>query len=348
MTEPPSGRGDEPAQPGLELPDLASRALGGSVLAASDEFFADKENLIRPEPPVFQPHTFTAKGQRYDGWETRRRRGGLADHDWVIVRLGAPGLLRQVVVDTAFFAGNFPAQGALDAAAVDGYPRSLEDVAWTEIVPRRPLRGNSANVFPVAHEHRVTHVRLRIYPDGGVARLRVHGHALVDPLSLADVPVDLVATRNGGSVVSASDGFFSPPSNMLQPGESRFMGDGWETARRRGPGCDWAVLRLTARATVRVAEIATTHYQGNAPDRAALYGLDVTEASLDDAAAWTPLLRPVALLPDTTHRFRLSGREQPVTHVRLEIHPDGGVGRFRLYGAITEDGERDLLRRWHQ
>lgn len=346
MSESSSGPGGD-ALPAIDLPDLACRALGGSVRAASDEFFADKENLIRPEPPVFQPHTFTAKGQQYDGWETRRRRDVPADHDWVIVRLGAPGLLRHVVVDTTFFAGNYPAGCALDAAVVDGYPPTLDDVTWTEIVPRQPLRGNSPNRFPVAHEHRVTHVRLRIYPDGGVARLRVYGQPLIDPLSLADVPVDLAATRNGGLVASVSDGFFSPPSNMLQPGESRFMGDGWETARRRGEGHDWAVVKLAARATPRVTEIATTHYQGNAPARAALYGLDETTASLDDALAWTPLLRDVPLLPDTTHRFRLSTNEQPVTHVRLEIHPDGGVGRFRLYGAITEDGERELLRRWH-
>lgn len=331
----------------IDLPDLASRALGGAVVAASDEFFAGKENLIRPETPVFHPHTFTAKGQQYDGWETRRRRGGPADHDWAIVRLAAPGLLRHVVVDTSFFKGNYPARCALDVAAVDGYPRDLDQVDWTEVIPSQPLRGDSQNTFAISHPGRATHVRLRVYPDGGVARLRVHGQALLDPSALADVPVDLAATRSGALVVDASDGFFSPPSNMLQPGESRFMGDGWETARRRGDGHDWAVIRLAARATPRVVEIATTHYQGNAPDHAALYGLDERTASLADDGAWTPLLAATPLLPDTTHRLRLPEAAGPVTHVRLQIHPDGGIGRLRLYGRITEDGERELARRWH-
>ena len=94
------------------LPDLLQ--LRGSVVAASDEFFAAKENLTKAAAPVFVPDTYDAKGQVYDGWETRRRRGPggkLPDRsarDWAIVRLGVPGVVRAIVVDTAFFTGNFP------------------------------------------------------------------------------------------------------------------------------------------------------------------------------------------------------------------------------------------------
>ncbi|HWE88657.1 MAG TPA: allantoicase [Pseudonocardiaceae bacterium] len=333
------------------LPDLASRAVGGSVVAANDEFFAPRENLITPEAPVFRPHTFTHKGQEYDGWETRRRRREPGDHDWAIVRLGMPGLVREVVVDTAFFTGNYPPFASVEGVALDDYPdvADLLGAPWQTLVPRSALGGNTPNEFTVDSPVRWTHVRLRIYPDGGVARLRVHGEPVPDPAWLDDVPFDLAALANGGRVVRRSDGFYSPPDNMLRPGEPRVMGDGWETARRRDGGNDWAVVRLAAPAVPRVLEIATTHYKGNAPDRVAVAGIDARgaesdDAALDDSAGWSEVLPPTRVQPDTTHRFRCT--DLAVTHLRLDILPDGGIGRFRVYGALTADGRAQLLDRW--
>jgi len=341
---------------GTELPDLALRTLGGSVVAASDEFFADKENLILPSAPAFSAQTWSAKGQVYDGWETRRRR--TPGHDWALVRLGLPGVPRTIVVDTAHFTGNYPPRCSVEATAVDGYP-SPEELAgtadWVPLVPPSTLRGGARHEFPVSAGQRFTHVRLCIYPDGGVARLRVHGEPLPDPRDLPDrsepagLPLDLAALRSGGRAVACSDRFFSSPDNMLQPGESRFMGDGWETARRRDDGNDWAIIALAGQALPAVVELATTHYKGNSPDRAALSGIDARTAALDDPAAWFPLLEPTRLQPDTTHRFRLlggPGGRRAVTHVRLDIHPDGGMGRLRLYGELTPDGRRCLTLRW--
>ncbi|MBP2477372.1 allantoicase [Crossiella equi] len=323
----------------LELPDLAARNLGGSVLLANDEFFAEKENLIKPEPPVFRPHTFTPKGQEYDGWETRRRRG-VPGEDWVLVRLGIPGIPRHITVDTSFFKGNFPEQATVHGASVEGYPTAeeLADADWQELVPTSPLKGHTQNEFPVAGELRITHVRLTIHPDGGVARLRVRGEPLPDPRDLVGVPVDLAALVNGGRTVAASDGFFSPPDHMLQPGESKYMSDGWETARRRGPGHDWAVIRLAARATPRVVDLSTLHYKGNSPGSAELHGRL-------DGEDWAPLLPDTRLLPDTGHRFRIA-EPRPVDEVRLSIHPDGGIARLRVYGQLTDEGLAALTRRW--
>ncbi|MFB9902678.1 allantoicase [Allokutzneria oryzae] len=325
-----------------DLPDLAARSLGGSVIAANDEFFAEKENLIKVEPPTFRPHTFTPKGQEYDGWETRRRRGE-PGQDWVVVRLGAPGLIRSVVVDTAFFVGNYPESCTVEATAVEGYPspEELDDHPWVELVPLSPLQGNTANSFPVSTSQRFTHVRLTIHPDGGVARLRVHGEPLPDPRELADLPLDLVSLHNGGRTVTCSDSFFSPPNNMLQPGESRFMSDGWETARRRGEGNDWAVIRLAGAAVPKVVELSTLHYKGNAPYSITLRGSE----NPDDPDSWFPLLERAKVQPDTRHRFRLTG-DRPMTHVRLDIHPDGGVARFRLWGRLTEDAATGLALSW--
>lgn len=333
------------------LPDLAGRLHGGSVVAASDESFAERENLIKPEAAVFQPHTFTHKGQLYDGWETRRRRepGGEGAGDWVIVRLGTPGIVRGVVVDTAHFTGNYPEYCSVEACAAEGYPSPDElagdDVEWVELVPKSKLEGDSPNRFPVDLEGRFTHVRLRIHPDGGVARLRVHGEVVPDPRAFRGVPLDLAALENGGSVAGCSNMFYSTPENLLAPGLARVMGEGWETARRRGPGNDWVTVRLASAGRVRQAELDTSHFKGNAPGWAALHGCDARTSSPHDADAWLELLPRTRLQPDTRHRFHLASAPA-TTHVRLDVYPDGGMARLRLYGDLTPEGESDLALRW--
>jgi allantoicase len=350
---------DSPAGPQLPdpgasdptvLPDLASRALRGSVVAASDEFFAEKENLIKAAAPTFTAKTFGHKGQVYDGWETRRRHspdGALPDSggDWAVVRLGAPAVVRGVVVDTAFFTGNYPPTCSVDACAVTGYPATAPEGAWEEIVPRSPLLGDRQHLFEVRSPRRYTHVRLSIFPDGGVARLRVHGEVVPDPGLLAGLSIDLAALENGADVIDCNDRFYSSPRNVISPGLSRVMGEGWETRRRRGQGNDWLIVRLAGAGTVRLAEIDTSGYIGNAPGAASLLGIDATKAELSDEGAWFELLPRTRLLPDTAHRFRL-GAGSTVTHVRLDIFPDGGIARLRLYGSLSPAGLADLERRW--
>jgi allantoicase len=327
------------------FPDLAVRTAGGSVVAANDEAFAERENLIKPTAPVFAPRTFGHKGQVYDGWETRRRRA--PGHDWAIVRLGMPGVIRGVVIDTAFFTGNFPPYASVEACAAEGYPGpdELAGADWEEIVPRSALQGDAAHPFDVSVRRRFTHVRLRIFPDGGVARFRVHGEPVADPRLLAGLPVDLAALENGAIVADCSNMFYSSPNNLIAPGQARVMGEGWETARRRDDGNDWVLVRLAAPGVVRLAELDTTHFKGNAPGAAALSGVDARSAAIEDRAAWAPLLERTALQPDTRHRF-LIPRPEEVTHVRLDIYPDGGMARMRLFGELTADGLRDVEGRW--
>jgi allantoicase len=324
-----------------DLPDLAGRALGGGVVDANDEFFAARDNLLNPEPSTFETWTYGPKGKVYDGWETRRRRS--PGHDYAIVRLGVPGLIRGVVVDTAHFTGNFPPYASIEACGVEGYPapEELADQDWVSLVPRAALAGDTRNLFEVTGSGRYTHVRLSIYPDGGVARLRVHGEPLADPRLLTR-GCDLAALEHGGLVVDCSDRFYGAPNNLISPGLARIMGEGWETARRRDDGNDWVLIRLAAPGTVHLAELDTTHFKGNAPGAAALRGVDARSAALDDESAWTPLLPRTRLQPDTRHRFRLppSG---PVTHVRLDIFPDGGMARLRLHGTPELD---ELGQRW--
>jgi allantoicase len=356
-------------------------------VAASDEFFAERENLIKPGPPEFTPATFGHKGQVYDGWETRRKRGpggalpGSGEHDWAVVRLGAPGVIRAVVVDTAFFRGNYPPSCAVDACRVIGYPAALagpdqdsgywETANWTEIVPRSPLKGDSQHVFPVGEsggtrggdapggtapsggapgggggsgfgaEQRFTHVRLRIYPDGGVARLRVYGEVVPDPALLEGLTFDLAALENGGDITACSDRFYSSPRNVISPGLSRVMGDGWETRRRREAGYEWLSVRLAGQARIELIEIDTSGYLGNAPGAASVTGVDQGQSP------WGILLESTPLLPDTPHRFRLPA---PVTasHVRLNVFPDGGIARLRVHGSLTPAGLAAVRRRWDE
>ena len=338
------------------LPDLLR--LRGSVMAASDEFFAAKENLIKPAAPAFVPETYDAKGQVYDGWETRRRRGpggtmpDRAARDWVIVRLGVPGVVRSIVVDTAFFTGNYPQACSADASWASGYPTPEELTAdpgqWQEIVPRALLTGDARHAFGVSFGRRSTHVRLNIFPDGGVARLHVHGEVVPDPALLEGLTVDLAALENGADIAARSDQFYSSPRNVIAPGLSRVMGEGWETRRRRRPGYEWLVVRLAGRGVIHLAEIDTSWYRGNQPDFASLQTLDGDPAngSLAEESAWRDLLPRVRLLPDTPHRFRVDGG--PATHARLNIFPDGGVARLRLYGSLTDDGLAAIRRRWDE
>jgi allantoicase len=328
-----------------DLPDLASRALGGGAVWANDEFFAAADNLVNPEPPGFRPRTFGPKGQVYDGWETRRRRA--PGHDEAIVRLGVPGLVRSVVVDTAHFTGNYPPEASVDGCCADGYPgpAELAGARWFPLVPRAPLGGDARNEFPVDAGYRVTHARLRIYPDGGVARLRVHGEALPDPGLLPEV-LDLAAVEHGGRVVGCSDMFYGSPGNLLLPGPARSMGEGWETRRRRDDANDWVEVRLAGPGVPELVELDTGHFKGNAPGRAALRGLDERAADPADPGAWRDLLPAVDLRPDTRHRFRLPPPAGPVTRVRLDVYPDGGMARLRAYGRFTPDGLADLSARW--
>ncbi len=322
------------------LPDLASRALGGGVVAANDELFAERENLIKPEPPQYSTYTFGHKGQVYDGWETRRRRE--PGHDWALVRLGLPGVVRGVVVDTAFFKGNYPPEVSVEGAAVEGYPSPDELAAadWTSLVPRSAVKGDAVNEFRVTVPQRWTHVRLRLYPDGGVARLRVHGEAVPDPRLLGADAVDLAALANGAAVAGCSNMFYSSPANLLSPGLARLMGEGWETARRRDDGNDWVEVRLAGPGVVRLAELDTSWFVGNAPGWASLRGWD--ERTGDGEVELLPRTR---LQPDTPHRFRLRAAPE-VTHVRLDVFPDGGMARLRLTGVLARAGREQLVLRW--
>ncbi|MER5758158.1 allantoicase [Streptomyces sp. NPDC002082] len=330
------------------LTDLADRRLGAGVVAANDEFFAERENLLLRTPAVFDVHDYGNKGKVMDGWETRRRRGAGADepfptdsdHDWALIRLGSPGIIRGIVVDTAHFRGNHPQQISVWAAAFEGTPSTAELLdrtdAWEEIVPRTPVYGHAANGFTVGSGRRWTHLRINQHPDGGIARLRVHGEVLPDPEWLALLgTVDVACVVNGGVVEEASDGFYSSPGNTIMPGLSQKQDDGWETRRRRDKGNDWIAYRLAGQCEIRAVEVDTANLKGNAAGWVSLSVKDGVDG------AWTQVLPRTRLEPDSPHRLPLAA---PVlaTHARIDVYPDGGFARLRLHGRLTDAGAAAL------
>jgi allantoicase len=324
------------------LADLASRALGGSVVWCNDEAFASAHNLINAGPAGHDPAAFDARGKVYDGWETRRRRtdGGTVDqaaYDEVIVRLAVPGIVRGVLIDTSHFTGNFPPYASVEGATLLDYPSAeqLRAAAWTPLLAKCELAGNTENTFAVfVADHLSSHVRLRIYPDGGVARFRVHGEPLGDPRFLGG-RVDLAATLNGGRILGCSNWFYSAPSNALAPGRSSVMSDGWENARRRDDGNDWIEVGLAGAATLHSVVLDTSRFVSNAPG----------SAMLTDADTGEQLLPRTRLAPDTEHVFKL-GSSAPVRRVRLDVYPDGGIARLRVMGELTSHARAELGRRW--
>ena len=326
-----------------ELIDLAAEKIGGAVVVANDDFFAPKDNLLKASEPIFIEGKYTDLGKWMDGWETRRRR--TPGFDWCIVRLGLPGRIRGVIVDTSYFRGNYPDHCSIEAANVDGQPDSeqltSDSIKWSEILPKSELKGDHRNPFTVSSNERATHLRLKIFPDGGVARLRVYGDVIPDWERLKRVgnEIDLAAVEHGGLVLSCSDMFFGHRHNLIMPGRAVNMSDGWETKRRRGPGHDWVIIKLGARGRIRRLEVDTAYFKGNFPESCSLEAVNsvglVDESFTDHAAPWKPVLPQTKLQAHTRHFFESELQDAgTVSHVRFNIFPDGGVSRLRVHGAL--------------
>lgn len=319
--------------------NLASAGLGATALYATDDFFAEVSRMLSDLPPSFDPDKYDDHGKYMDGWESRRRRG--PGHDHATVRLAAPGVIRGFDVDTSFFTGNYPPAARIEAANVAGEPD--DGTVWTEILPMTPLGPSAHHYLASASEAVWSHVRLHIYPDGGVARLKVFGEPHIDEIALRGKVVDLASGLNGGRVIAFSDAHYGAFHRLLSPGRGINMGDGWETRRRRTPGNDWIIVALGARGIVEAVEIDTAHYKGNYPDACSILAGDMPkggeslEAAVTTASMfWPELLPQQKLQADAIHKFETINALGPVTHIRLNIFPDGGISRIRVLGKLAD------------
>jgi allantoicase len=327
-----AGKSDNPFHQWIRL---EQPRLGTAVVFATDDFFADKSRLIDPARPVFIPDKFDQHGKWMDGWESRRKR--TEGHDFCVIRLGVPGVIRGFDIDTSHFTGNFPPEASLEACSCDTeIPDDGTD--WQEIVPRAALQGDAHHFLEVHSDSAFTHLRLHIYPDGGIARLRIYGEVTPDWTGIAaNTSLDLFALENGGRAIACNDEHFGSMHNLNLPGRGINMGDGWETARRREPGNDWVVLALGHPGIIERVEIDTAHFKGNYPDRAslqaAMVGLNDLSKIAGQSRDWPELLPQQKLGMDAQHSFaeELLG-PGVVSHLRLSIFPDGGVSRLRIFG----------------
>jgi allantoicase len=317
--------------------NLASAGLGAKGVSASDEFFAPLARMLEDAPAVFYPDRYDDHGKWMDGWETRRRRNG--GHDHAVIALAAPGRIMGFDVDTAHFTGNYPPACRIEAAQVEGDPNDATD--WHEILPMQPLGPSAHHYFECSDASVWSHLRLHIYPDGGVARLRVYGRPVLQGEATGEI--DLASALKGGRVVAFSNAHYGAYQRLLAPGRGRDMGDGWETRRLREPGNDWLIVALGARGRIDRAVIDTCHYKGNFPESASLQAADLSDfkGDLDQAVVtsamfWPMLLDRQAMQADAIHEFEGELADLgPVTHVRLNIFPDGGVSRLRLFGTLA-------------
>lgn len=315
--------------------NLADARLGAEAMACSDDFFAPMQRMLNPQPAQFIPGKYDDNGKWMDGWESRRRRG--PGHDWCIVRLACAGVVRGVDFDTSHFTGNFPPAASLEGCRVEAGEADAHS-AWFPLLEAVDLGGNRHHVFALDNARTCTHVRVNLFPDGGLARLRIHGTPDVGAARVdANGWIDLASALNGARALAANNEHFGCAANLLLPGRGRDMGDGWETRRRREPGHDWAIVALGRRGEIESVEIDTAHFKGNYPDRCSILAADVTGGSESSLATqslfWRELLPERKLGPDCKQVFaRDLAKLGPVTHLRLNMIPDGGIARLRVWG----------------
>ena len=326
--------------------DLASARVDGKALSCSDDFFAEMENLLEAGRGVFIDDKYTDRGKWMDGWESRRSYGrgfrlesGL-DYDWCVIRLGMSGRIKGFDIDTNYFRGNAPQLVAVEACNSKEEPS--EQTQWTNVLDKTSVVPHSQNIFAMKNDNIWTHVRLRMYPDGGIARFRVYGEVVVNwDESKKDELVDLAFIKNGAKALLVSDMFFSDKNNLIMPERGKDMGDGWETKRRRDPGPDWSIIKLATEGTVEQIIIDTCHFKGNFPDTFSLEGTvsgddDFTDLSdKNDRRNWQLIVDKTKLSADKEHYFSeeiLVDKLTTFTHLRLSIYPDGGVSRMRVLG----------------
>lgn len=317
--------------------NLASPRLNSDVIYATDDFFADKNRLIKVTDPIFIPDKYDNNGKWMDGWESKRRR--TPGNDYCIIRLGTKGIIKGVDIDTSFFTGNHPPKGSIEAAFLEQEPD--KNTTWTEILTTTDLSANNHNYFEISNDKPFNYIRLNIFPDGGVARLRVYGMPVgVWEPNPADGLHELSAIINGGNIVGFNDAHYGDPWVILAPGRGENMGDGWETRRRRVPGNDWIVISLGSPGIVKRVEVDTAHFKGNYPDSCSVQGALIKEEGalemLTDKCDWQELMGQQKLEMDKIHTFGSSVIKNigAISHVRLNIYPDGGVSRFRLFGDL--------------
>ena len=314
------------------LIDLAQPRLGTKVIFKTDDFFAPANRIINPMEPIFKEGIFDKNGKWMDGWETRRKR--THGHDFIILKLGKPGLIKKIDVNTSYFNGNQPSMVSIEGA--NSNSNKIEKFKWISILSKKKVKANSHHFFSVKKNKVFTHIRFNIFPDGGVARLRLFG-TIAKSNKLKNKKINLASLLDGASVIACNNEHFGKAENVLAPGKAKNMGDGWETRRRRGKGNDWLILNSIDGNSIDKIEISTHHFKGNYPSYCSLQAAYLSSKSskqiVNSSNKWKYLLKNTKLSANKTHKFKNSlMKKEKINHIKINIFPDGGISRFRIFG----------------
>ena len=319
------------------LVDLAQTRLGSKIVFKTDDFFASANRIINPAPPIFKEGTFDKHGKWMDGWETRRRRR--KGHDYLIIKLGKPGRISKVDIDTSHFSGNHPAQASLQACYSNKRIPG-KNSRWITILKKKTTKATSHHFFSIKNKSVFTHIKLNIYPDGGVARLRIYGSIATEKINFGKKIINLSSVLNGASIIACNNQHFGKAENILAPGNGKNMGDGWETRRSRGKNFDWLILKCAKAGKINTIQIDTHHFKGNYPDMCSLQavyfpGKISSNSIVKKSSKWKLLLNKVKLRANRKHNFRNKLMpKNKINYIRINIFPDGGISRFRALGRV--------------
>ena len=322
------------------LVNLASPKMGTKILAFSDDFFGEVTRMLNDKDPIFIEDKYDNHGKWMDGWESKRRRDG--GNDWAIIKLGSAGIISKIEIDTSYFTGNFPPFFSLEGIYSETEPD--KDSNWTTLIDKTSLIGDCKNNFELNLKETLNFIRLQIFPDGGVARIRLFGEVRYDwkQFNSGEI-IELSSLKLGGSILAYNNAHYGDVSALLSDGRGKTMGDGWETRRRREPGNDWIIIKLAQKGNIEKIEIDTAHFKGNYPDRASIQATSIdknitTKDLIQNSDNWNIILDETKLSADNIHKYKInSNSKNEATHIRLNIYPDGGVSRLRIFGTKLDD-----------
>ena len=314
--------------------DLAQPRLGSKVIYKTDDFFASAQRILNPSIPVFKEGLFDKNGKWMDGWESRRKR--IKGYDYLIIKLGRPGKIKKIDVDTSHFNGNQPSMFSIDAAFSKS--NNFKKFNWKTLLSKKKAKANSHHEFNIKSKSTISHIRLNIFPDGGVARLRVFGSIDKEKIKFKNKKINLASLNDGATIIACNNEHFGKAENILATGKAKNMGDGWETRRRRNKGYDWLILNSINGSQISDIEISTHHFKGNFPSHCSLQAAYIPKIKsirsiIKKSVKWKFLLNKVKLNANKTHKFKNKlMKNNKINLIKLNIFPDGGISRIKIFG----------------
>ena len=318
--------------------NLAEPRLGSKVIFKTDDFFASAHRILKPESPIFKEDVFDKHGKWMDGWETRRRR--IKGFDCLIIKLGKPGKIFNVDLDTTHFSGNQPTHASLEACYSKNKPN--KKTKWIKILNKKKLNPNKNHNFKINNKFTFNYIRLNIFPDGGMARIRLFGKIDMKKVNTNEKTTNLSSVLNGASIVGCNNEHFGKAENVIAPGKGKNMGDGWETRRSRGKNFDWLIIKFGKAGIISKLEIDTHHFKGNYPDSCSIQTAAILKKVsnsyvVKNSTKWKVILNKAKLKANKKHIFKsIRMNKNKVNFLKINIYPDGGISRIRVFGKFAK------------